>query len=579
MLDKSNCNENKVDDAISTIRKLFARGEITVPTYQRAYSWETPRPSSERKTHTDVFLSDLERQLNSNSQTPYYFGHFLFQKKDQEKDFSFYVIDGQQRLTTIVIFLSALFAKLRALRQLTDDEEKCFGDIVKQRSDVRFSTVNYDDLLFKDYVINRSKKDKNSLDTESAKRIVSAFDFFEENLANKDQQYLTCMLDIITEASCSNHDVLNESEAIQMFIFQNNRGKKPSNLEIIKAQFMYHINLHGGDARKSLLTEIQERFEGIYKSISSIDHKINEDDVLGCTLRVYFNSLEEPNTLEKINRELLDDANGIIFIQKFSHTLMDSFNNLKTFFNTHEKDHYAIHSLVTLGGVITYPFIVKAYKFNLDVDVIQKLCASLESLIIRDRLVGTRANVAARVNEVFKKFTESNNSIEPIIGQVNNLKTNTNWWWDYWNNEELKKSLQGGLSHSIAKYLLWKYENHLKSEGERGYGLFVRYDKIIDNPELEHIAPSTEPKERPHGYDEYDDDFINNYLNCLGNYLLISKEHNASMQNDPFDKKRERYTKLEQHHEVQHDSIDIIWDKARIKARKDKIIKYIMEAF
>ena len=56
-------------------------------------------------------------------------------------------------------------------------------------------------------------------------------------------------------ASCTTHIVKNEAEAIQMFIFQNNRGKTPSNLEIIKAQFLYNVHLYGGaeDEKADLL--------------------------------------------------------------------------------------------------------------------------------------------------------------------------------------------------------------------------------------------------------------------------------------------------------------------------------------
>jgi len=44
-------------------------------------------------------------------------------------------------------------------------------------------------------------------------------------LFDKDEVYLLKMLDTIQNASCTTHPVKDESEAIQMFIFQNNRGK------------------------------------------------------------------------------------------------------------------------------------------------------------------------------------------------------------------------------------------------------------------------------------------------------------------------------------------------------------------
>ena len=61
-----------------------------------------------------------------------------------------YVIDGKQRLATIIIFMSALFARLKSIIGLSEDEEIYYEDMVKRRSVIRFRTVDYDDRLFID---------------------------------------------------------------------------------------------------------------------------------------------------------------------------------------------------------------------------------------------------------------------------------------------------------------------------------------------------------------------------------------------------------------------------------------------
>lgn len=210
---------------------MLAGNRIIVPSYQRAYSWDTEFENSNSPKQVNVFLSDLENCNKSSTKSRYYFGHFLFEEKEDKK---FGVIDGQQRLTTIVIFLSALFHRLRQIRPLKETEQEAFEDIIKRNSTYHFETVDYDKQLFKDYVIDQIKKDKNGLETESAKRIVIAFDFFNSQLADKDEIYLLKMLNTVQNASCTTHPVKDELEAIQMFIFQNNRGKEPSNLEIVK---------------------------------------------------------------------------------------------------------------------------------------------------------------------------------------------------------------------------------------------------------------------------------------------------------------------------------------------------------
>ncbi|MCW5212533.1 DUF262 domain-containing protein, partial [Desulfobulbus sp. TB] len=540
------------------------------PDYQRAYSWDTEFENSKAPKQVNTFLSDLEDYNRSSSKSKYYFGHFLFEEKLENK---FGVIDGQQRLTTIIIFLSALFARLKDIRQLSEPE-----DIIKRKSTYRFATVDYDNQLFKDYVIDQIKKDKNGLDTESAKRIVNAFDFFSQKFADKDEEYLFEMLDTVQGASCTTHPVKDESEAIQMFIFQNNRGKKPSNLEIIKAQFMFNVHLYGEDEKDSLIEEIKTRFEKIYKSISSIEYNINEDDVLVYTLRVHFNSLWESNAIEKINK-LLSEENSTSFIKSFTQSLAVSFEHLATFFGKDERENIDIHSLISLGGIaIAIPFVIKAYKFDLSKYQLSQLCSSLESLIIRHRLIGTRAEITSRVNDVYQEFNEDNSNIKPIIDRITWIKNvgSDSRWWAYWNNQEFERALQGGINHSTAKFLLWKYENHLESQGKSGYT--SRRFNTIENPELEHIAPQTENPES--GYDAYDEEFINQYINCLGNYLLLSLPHNRSIGNKPFSEKRETYGCLAQQREIQEMTKNKpIWTREDIQKRKEKIINVIMNKY
>ncbi|MDE0537089.1 GmrSD restriction endonuclease domain-containing protein, partial [Tenacibaculum sp. L6] len=62
------------------------------------------------------------------------------------------------------------------------------------------------------------------------------------------------------------------------------------------------------------------------------------------------------------------------------------------------------------------------------------------------------------------------------------------------------------------------------------------------------IATQTEnPK---NGYDVYDEEFRTQFIDCLGNYLLLSKSHNCSVGNKPFSDKRDSYTKSNQQREI-----------------------------
>jgi len=192
----------------TTIHQMLAGVNISVPNHLKAYSWETPQGGNKLKTQTDVFLSDLVDYNNGSSMTPFHFGSFQFEKRSE---CNFYVMEGEQRLTTIVIFLSALFSKLKALRVLKESEEFLYEDTIKRKSTYRFETIDNDNQIFKDYVVDQIKKNKYGFETESAQRIVNAFDFFSNALEGKDKTSLTNLLIAVCHASCTTRTIERQS--------------------------------------------------------------------------------------------------------------------------------------------------------------------------------------------------------------------------------------------------------------------------------------------------------------------------------------------------------------------------------
>ncbi|WP_249117245.1 HNH endonuclease family protein [Prevotella jejuni] len=377
----------------------------------------------------------------------------------------------------------------------------------------------------------------------------------------------------MTKASCTTHVVKDESEAVQMFIFQNNRGKKPTNLEIIKAQFMYDIHLYVPvEDKQNLLSEITERFEHIYKSISKIEGNIDEDNVLNYTIKVYRNSLDEINSTDFVNKELGKADSCISFIRKFTQLLSSCFSQISNFLDETKKNITYHALLIAADRSIMFPFVIKALLKGMPQKELEELARALEQIFLRHRIIGTRANLLWRLNDSYKMM---GNGAKNVVNHIQWMKSRKDWW-GYWNNDELLRTLNMGMNHNTAKILLWKYENHLIQCGKAGYKV-LRYDDI-EQPHLEHIAPQTENKEPNNGYCPYDEDFYNRYLECLGNYLLLSGSHNMSLSNERFQKKRESYTYLQQQREVLGmTEKDPIWDKDKIQQRHSKIIDYLMQ--
>ena len=223
-----------------TIHSLFQGTEIHVPDYQRAYSWDTDMTASDSATSSSkqvaVFLNDILDYISFERQTHYYLGHFIFEQSDNN---IYNIIDGQQRLTTVEICISALLRRIEELNgQLNDDELTLKEDILTRRTKRHFHTVGYDDSVFADYVIEAKSFDKefiSTLETESQRRILAAMFYFRNEFSKMEYEQLKSVMYAIANADCTTHVVSDQSEAVQMFIFQNARGKEPTKLEILKA--------------------------------------------------------------------------------------------------------------------------------------------------------------------------------------------------------------------------------------------------------------------------------------------------------------------------------------------------------
>ena len=556
-------------ETIGTIERLFTGRVLSVPDYQRAYSWDA-------YDEVATFWADLRDHVKSGSEQPYYLGHFIFEHEEAKGSQYYKVIDGQQRLTTITILACALFARLKQLRALTPEEENRYHNVVCEGKTYHFSTVGYDNQLLRDYVVNRVKMDRNGLDTEAQKRIVKAYCYFTRRLKDLGDSETTRLLDAMLRARCTTHTVSGETEAIQMFFFQNDRGKPLSVLEEIKASCLYTLHLQGGAEKEILIEEVRGRLEKVYRSVSRMaNHHVDEDDILGYTVSVFYNRLEA--RVWEVKRDLRKDR-AVDFVMAFMRCLSECADMVAAFFEREQKAFY-LHSLwLTHESGIMFPFMIKALKFDISAGDLERLAGALESLFIHDMVIRTRADLERRLSEKFKEF---DGNVEPIIKHIKWMKAQTQGWWCYWGDDEFSRALGKVTDHYVAKELLWRYENLLrKRDAKAGYQEPLRWGEVKE-ANLEHIAPKTENEAPSAGYDTYDKAFRNECLESLGNYLLLSDGHNKSIGNIPFAEKRASYQYLAQQREVQDmtDANAPHWGREQIEKRQAQIVKMLLEAY
>lgn len=90
---------NSQSETLSTL--LIGNKQYSVPNYQRNYSWQTDQ--------VDTFLDDII--INAESNDTHFFGPVVL-LKNQDFDFDHEIVDGQQRLTSVIILACLLRDKI-----------------------------------------------------------------------------------------------------------------------------------------------------------------------------------------------------------------------------------------------------------------------------------------------------------------------------------------------------------------------------------------------------------------------------------------------------------------------------------
>lgn len=554
-----------------TVRQLFSsKDKFVIPEYQRAYSWE--------KTQREQFLEDLRDAENS-----YFLGHYLLEKRNEDSD-TYYVIDGQQRMTTIVIFMSCMVHELAKRPSLQGRIKKLRHTFLYNLDDnQRFHTQNYDDAFFYDEIILRSSEnepDDTLLNTSSKRHIRHCRQFFDQELSRASDGALEKWMDLVTNASITYFEVTDKGEAAQIFAFQNDRGKSLTNIEKLKSFFMLQIFLYGRKQQDDYLNRLETSFCDIYQKIATI--RTNEDYVLRYFWMAYSNvGYNTQNTLDEIKKSFKRNGN-VSGINDFVSKLAKAFAFVAKFEESHEK--YCIYLRQLNNMAWCMPALIKAYVIaNVSPNTMHRLKVLLENFTFRAMVRGGRASVESRLNRLLINATNEESVLQNIMSFIDSMRH------DYWNDRQFMDALNNGYIYNRTKacsYLLWRYEETLWAKGYKA-NLFN-----IEKESIEHIAPQ-HPREGEclaNGYGAYNDaDTPANgiesgeWLSSIGNLMLVSTKHNSSLGNKNFADKVKDYGQsnlLMQQKEIHDEFVNQekpVWDKAEIEKRGKRIIEKAME--
>lgn len=551
----------------STIKGMFDTSiTFTIPVYQRAYSWE--------KENWTAFFDDIAEQ--SVSGNGYSFGNLLLETVKEDDQYE--IIDGQQRLTTLVIFMRAMIDTLRTNGDGSEEVEdliECLGEcFLKRKSVIKLRPVEYDRTYFNSVIVDGN--DSLPPVSKSQECMRDAKLFFTNRLKGRSPGELKNFSNVVLTSNINRLTLQGKRESALMFELQNNRGRELTNLEKLKSYFMYQMYVYSSPEETDANVElISDFFKDIYTTIHDI-RGLEEDRLLIYHCQAYLKKTFGYRNLEDIKSELESSDDKVNWIKEFARELTCTFRNMKEL-QTSNVPYYL--KLKSMGmPAFVYPFIIKGMHFFRGDDIkLDALCHILEILSFRYYLINSKAEINGRLTDSLRKFDGD------VIRLRDSLKVMMNESW-YWSDTRAKKYLEGYMfGNRVLRYILWQYEDSLQ---RAGYNVVACE---VTNEQIEHISPQVPPSGQPLavGYDvdednAYSDEFKENELNSIGNLMLISGSHNASIGNRPFFEKLLTYEEnpvLRQQAEISSFLTEgkPEWKAEQIDRRREKIVSFAVK--
>lgn len=536
--------------SVLTIQSLFQSDQsIRIPSYQRAYSWES-------KKQCVQFLEDLLEQQGKQ----YYLGQFLFEKDNH----TLFIIDGQQRLTTTVLFFAALASVKMQRQQDIQHLKNAYLNNV-------FQTITEDQDVFERITQQNIIDDILYVETHSQKRLILAFNFFEEKLQNFDLDQLNILQSALEQAVISQFHITSKAQATQVFEYQNNRGKDLSQFEIIKAYLMHQIYIHSDNDQQANqdIKEIEQCVTSIYRYFERVDGYFSEKELLENFYHLFYTITSD------IHADIKIKLTQFIYQQEKTQWILQFFENFEKITRcanaiVKQVNEPALQNLFLVGNTANWKIVLLALFQNGQSQHPQfkNLLKLMEVLCFKLKLGDYRTD---RLPVFAKEYLSSKN----FDLLYENIKFATNkgfkWYWEdkFINLVEDYTTKKHFYDSKTIKFILWQYENMLREKNRSG---ILLNKNLFNDYTIEHICPQN-PEDTPHS-----EEFEKNYLHLAGNLALLTKSQNSQFSNKSFAIKQDLFklTTLTSYSEIHSQNQ---WAEDEINSRHQKIMQFTQQYF
>ena len=264
-------NSSKHNNELMSLDEIFMQGKriFRIPDYQRGYSWEEQQRAD--------LLKDIEYLIKGGYEYRHYTGTIVASLTGKKNGYEvFDVVDGQQRMTSLMLLLSVICRLLKVSEiKSTHDHTEIFSKFIQDVSEGntirKLHLGKEQDELFRRLVtegITPAIEATNSKSDQNLKDAVNEYDkWLKEELKRKDINIDEVLKCIRNKLGFLLYAPKNDREIGIMFEVINNRGKALTELEKIKNYLIYY-------AVKNDKGDISERVNASWPSILSNLNKI-----------------------------------------------------------------------------------------------------------------------------------------------------------------------------------------------------------------------------------------------------------------------------------------------------------------
>lgn len=579
---------------------IFNNRILRIPDYQRGYAWG--------EKQLKEFWEDLEDLRPGNR---HYTGSIFVEestKIDAQDEWIVNagyskcdVVDGQQRLTTIVILLNELITKLKddqgynELGKLKLQEQYLFRDSLSKNS--RSYIFNYasDDPNYS-FISNNIYNDTKQIDKKNynayAQNLLFAKHYFQQQIEMLPHQECELVFSKVTKSLAFDLRKIDPCLKVEaVFEVMNNRGKKLTILERLKNRLVYltgYIEADEND-RRILRIQINDAWKVIYQFLAkNPDNILDEDDFFISHLSMYTEPKESVFSYETAEDKIFKMfstrserfGEEKVSFNSICNYLLSISKAIPVWYEIHNTEDELVKKILILSSFRDVKiFLLSLFRTCEDCNQRQVILSKLENLLFRNRVPGLWTFDERSLSTAARDLYAEEKNVDDVDTYLDNIQNTTidkqSFIRDVHNLFTYQRGNFGFHRWGSLKYFLYEYDDYLKHQfREQDKKLF--YNSYDDNT-IEHILPRNWSANWSNFFNEAllqpqnDTDRI--VCNSLGNLTILRGGKNSSLGDASWGTKKNRY-RTGSYNEIEISQVDQ-WSIQSIAERGLKLLAFL----